>query len=91
MKTETIYTVLITLVTTLAALFLAGGRELALLDIVLVKAVSVAVFLVFTFSLLFVLRGTRYDSLKEIYEDDKGAAAIFTGLLLVALALVVGK
>jgi len=53
--------------------------------------VSVAVFLAFTSGLLFTLRGTKYDPLTEIFDQDKNAAAIFTGLLLVALALVLGK
>ena len=91
MRAETIYTIMLVVLSAVGGYVLAPGRELALVDMVLVKAVSVAVFLVFTFSLLYVLKGTRYDALKEIFDDDRGAAAIFTGLLLVALALVVGK
>ena len=91
MKSETILTVVVALLCGVAGFFLAPGRELALLDIVLVKAVSVSVFLAFTVSVLFALRGTQYDVLKEIFDEDKGGAAIFTGLLLVALALVVAR
>lgn len=91
MKPETIFAVAVAVLTAVGGFLLAPGRELALLDIVLVKTVSVAVFLVFTSGLLFVLRGTQYDPLKEIFDEDRGAAAVFTGLLLVALALVLGK
>lgn len=91
MKSETIFTVVVAVLCGVAGFFLAPGRELALLDIVLVKAVSVSVFLCFTVALLFSLRGSQYDPLREIFDEDKGGAAIFTGLLLVALALVVAK
>lgn len=91
MRAETVYVVVIALLSTVCGFLFAQGRELALMDIVLVKLVSTSVFLVFTFSLLFSLRGTKYDVLKEIFDEDKGGAAIFTGLLLVAMALVVAK
>lgn len=91
MKTEAIYTIIIALLAAVGGFFLAPGRELALTDIVLVKVVSAAVFLSFTISLLYVLRGTKYDVLGEVFNEDKGAAAIFSGLLLVALALVLAR
>jgi len=91
MKAETIYTIIIALAAAAGGYFLAPGRELALSDIVLVKAVSVAVFMIFSLGLIYCLKGIRYDVLAEIFEQDNTAGAIFTGLFLVALALVVSK
>ena len=91
MKTETIYTIVIAVLCAVAGFSFAPGRELALMDIVLVKLVSVSVFFSFTVSLLFVLRGTRYDVLQTVFDDNNLAGGVFTGLLLVALALVLGK
>jgi len=91
MKPEMIFAIIVAVLAAVGGLLFAPGRELALVDIVLVKMVSVAVFLAFTSGLLFTLRGTKYDPLTEIFDQDKNAAAIFTGLLLVALALVLGK
>lgn len=91
MRTETIYTIIIVLLAAIGGYFLAPGRELALTDIVLVKVVSLSVFLASAFGTIFALKGTRYDVLREIFDENKNAGAIFTGLFLVALALVVGK
>lgn len=88
MKTETLYSVLIVMLAAVGGYFFAPGRELALVDIVLVKVVSVAVFMTATVGLLFALRGVKYNVLAEVFDENNTAGAIFTGLLLIALALV---
>lgn len=88
MKSETIYTIIIALLAAVGGYFIAPGRELALADIVLVKVVSVATFMAAAIGLLVALRGITYNVLAEVFDDNNMAGAIFTGLLLVALALV---
>lgn len=89
MRTEAIYTLIIAFIAAVGGYLLAPGRELALADIVLVNTVVLAVKMVFAVGLLYVLRGTKFDVLHEIFVENNSAAAIFTGLLLVAM--VVGK
>lgn len=89
MKTETIYTVLVIAMAAVGGYFLAPGRELALTDIVLVKVVSVATFLALTVGLVASLRGVKYNVLAEVFDENNVAGALFVGLLLVALAVVV--
>jgi hypothetical protein len=91
MKSETIYTIIIIALAAVGGYFLAPGRELALTDIVLVKVVSVATFLALTLGMLAALRGLKYNVLNGVYDQNNVAGAIFTGLLIVALALVAGK
>lgn len=91
MKTETIYTIIIIALAAIGGYFLAPGRELALTDIVLVKVVSVATFLALSVGLLAALRGVKYNVLAEVFDENNVAGAIFTGFLLVAIALVIGK
>lgn len=91
MKSETIYTIIIVLLAAVGGFFLAPGRELALTDIVLVKFVSVATFLALAVGMLAALRGVKYNVLAEVFDENNTAGAIFAGLLLVSLALVVGK
>ena len=88
MKSETIYTIIIALLAAVGGYFIAPGRELALADIVLVKIVSVATFMAAAIGLLFALRGVKYNVLAEVFDENNTAGAIFTGLLLIALALV---
>lgn len=88
MKSETMYTAVLILLALVGGYFLAPGRELALTDIVLVKVVSVAVFMAAAVGLLYALRGIKYNVLSEVFDQDNSAGAIFVGLLLVALALV---
>lgn len=52
------------------------------------KGVSLSVFLIAALGMLYTLKGTRYDVLREIFDENKNAGAIFSGLLLVAIALV---
>lgn len=91
MKAETILTAIIVLAAAAGGYFLAPGRELALADIILVKAVSLAVFLTAGFAMLYALKGTTYDVLEEIFDENNTAGALFAGLLLVSIALVIGK
>lgn len=91
MKTETIYTIIVAVLACAGGYFLAPGRELALTDIVLVKVVSVSVFLALSVGLLYALRGIKYNVLAEVFDEDNIAGAIFTGLMMIALALVIGK
>lgn len=88
MKTETLYSLLIVMLAAVGGYFFAPGRELALVDIVLVKVVSVAVFMSSTVGLLYALRGVKYNVLAEVFDQNNTAGAIFAGLLIVALALV---
>ena len=88
MKAETILTAIVVLAAAVGGYFLAPGRELALADIVLVKVVTLSVFLIAALGMLYTLKGTRYDVLREIFDENKNAGAIFSGLLLVAIALV---
>lgn len=91
MKSETIYTIIIVVLAAAGGYFFAPGRELSLTDIVLVKLVSVAAFLTLAIGLLAALRGVKYKVLAKVFDEGNIAGAIFTGLLLVALALVIGK
>lgn len=91
MRTETIYTIIIAVIAATGGFFFAPGRELALTDLVLVKVVSVATFLTLAVGLIYSLRGLKYNVLAEVFDENNTAGAIFTGLLLVSLALVVGK
>lgn len=91
MKSETIYTIIIVALAAVGGYFFAPGRELALTDIILVKSVSVAVFLSITVGMLAALRGIKYNVLAEVFDENNVAGAIFTGFLLVAIALVIGK
>jgi dolichyl-phosphate-mannose--protein O-mannosyl transferase len=91
MKSETIYTIIIVALAAIGGFFLAPGRELALTDIVLVKFVSVATFLALAVGMLAALRGVKYNVLAEVFDENNTAGAIFAGLLLVSIALVVGK
>lgn len=88
MKSETIFSVILVALAFAGGLLFAPGRELALVDIVLVKIVSVAVFMSAAMGLMFALRGVKYNVLAEVFDQDNTAGAIFTGLLIVALALV---
>ena len=88
MKSETIFSAIIVLLAAAGGYFLAPGRELALADIVLVKVVSVAAFLVLAMGLLASLRGVKYNVLAEVFDQNNTAGALFVGLLLVALAMV---
>lgn len=88
MKAETILTAIVVLTAAAGGYFLAPGRELALADIVLVKVVTLSVFLITALGMLYTLKGTRYDVLREIFDENNNAGAIFSGLLLVAIALV---
>lgn len=89
MKSETIYTIIIVALAAAGGYFFAPGRELALTDIVLVKVVSVATFLALSVGLLAALRGVEYNVLAEVFDQDNTAGALFVGLLLLALAVVV--
>jgi len=91
MKSETIYTIIIVALAAIGGYFLAPGRELALTDILLVKFVSVATFLALAVGMLAALRGVKYNVLAEVFDENNTAGAIFSGLLLVAIALVIGK
>jgi len=91
MKSETIYTIIIIALAAVGGYFLAPGRELALTDIVLVKVVSVATFLALAFGMIKALKGVSYNVLEEVFDQNNVAGALFTGLLMVALALVIGK
>ncbi len=91
MKTETIYTVILVLLALAGGLLFAPGRELALADIVLVKIVSGATFFALAIGMLAALRGVKYNVLTEVFDQDNTAGAIFTGLFLVTLALVISK
>lgn len=88
MKSETVFAVIVAFLAAVGGYLFAPGRELALVDIVLVKVVSVAVFLSLTVGLLASLRGIKYNVLAEVFDEHNTAGAIFTGLLLIALALV---
>jgi len=88
MKTESLYSFFVVLLAAVGGYFFAPGRELALMDIVLVKVLSVAVFMSATVGLLYALRGVKYNVLAEVFDQNNTAGAVFTGLLLVALALV---
>ncbi|MGE0156687.1 MAG: hypothetical protein AB7T17_06630 [Geobacter sp.] len=88
MKTETLYTAVLIILALAGGYFFAPGRELALADIVLVKIVSVAVFMAAAVGLLYALRGVKYNVLAEVFDQNNTAGALFVGLLLVALALV---
>lgn len=91
MKSETIFTIIIALLAAVGGYFFAPGRELALTDIVLVKVVSVSVFLALSVGLIYALRGIKYNILAEVFDENNVAGAIFTGLMMIALALVIGK
>lgn len=88
MKSETIYTIIIAAMAAVGGYFIAPGRELALADIVLVKIIGVACYMAAAIGLLFALRGVKYNVLAEVFDENNTAGAIFTGLLLIALALV---
>lgn len=88
MKTETIYAIIICAIAGIGAYFFAPGRELALADIILVKVVSVAVFLSVAFGLIYAMRGIQRNIMAEVFDEHNTAAAFFTGLVLVALAMV---
>lgn len=91
MKSETFYTIIITLLAVAGGYLFAPGRELSLTDLVLVKAVSVSVFLALSVGLLYALRGIKCNVLAEVFDENNVAGAIFTGLMMIALALVIGK
>ena len=91
MKSETIYTIIIAVIAAAGGFFFAPGRELALIDIVLVKVASVATFLALAVGMIAALRGVKYNVLAEVFDKNNTAGAIFTGMLLVAIALVIGK
>ena len=91
MKTETIYTLLVALIACAGGYFIAPGRELALADIVLVKVVSVSVFLSLSVGLVYALRGIKYNILAEVFDEKNVAGAIFTGMFIIAMALVISK
>lgn len=90
MKSEAIYTIIVGIIAALLGYFLAPGRELSLGDIVIVKMVAVAIFMAVSVGLLYALRGIKYNVLAEVFDENNVAAGIFTGLILVAMALVVG-
>ena len=89
MKSESIYTIIIVALAAIGGYFLAPGRELALSDIVLVKVVSVATFMALAVGLLASLRGVSYNVLAEVFDEHNTAGALFVGLLLLAVAIVV--
>lgn len=89
MRTETVYTIIIVALAAVGGYFLAPGRELALSDIVLVKVVSVATFMALAVGLIASLRGVNYNVLDEVFDQNNTAGALFVGLMLVSLALVV--
>lgn len=91
MKAETIYAVLLMVVCLVAGMMFAPGRELALADVVLVGAVKTTTFLALGLGFIYVLKGIKYDVLSEVFDEGNTAGAIFTGLVLVAMALVIGK
>lgn len=91
MKSETIYTIIIAAIAAAGGYFFAPGRELALMDQLLLKAVSVSVFLAASVGLLYALRGIKCNVLAKIYDEGNTAVAIFTGLILIGMAIVLAK
>lgn len=89
MKTELTYAAILIALASVAGFFIAPGRELAIADIVLVKIVSVATYMAIALGMLAALRGVKYNVFQEVFDEHNTAGALFTGLLLIALALVI--
>ena len=75
----------------IATSFLFAPADIGLRELVLVKMTYVAMLLGTVFGFLHFLRGTRTDVIKEIFEEENGAAAVFVVGLIIALALVIGR
>lgn len=88
---ENHFGLLFLILTIVVAWIFAPGRELVLMDIIVLKMVYVAILLSVMIGFLFFLRGTRYDVMKEIFEENNSGAAVFVIGVLIALSMVIGK
>ena len=89
MKAEYYFTVVLAMVAGLMAVTEGWGRELQIMDLLVVSSIRTAVFFALAFSFLTVLRGFKHNVVNDIFDNGNYAAAIFSGLALVALALAI--
>lgn len=68
-----------------------GSPDLQLADILIIKVAFVTTLLAATVTLLYFLRGTDYDVLREIFDEANTSAAIFVAGIMLAIALAIGS
>jgi len=75
----------------LAGLVLIGpvSPDLYLIDLLVIKMLKVAIFLVTTFGLVYFLRDTQYDVMREIFDEHNTSAAVLVVGLLLAIGVAV--
>lgn len=89
MKPEFILTGLTALAATAAALFFAPWDGVS--EILTLRLMYIAMLLAGAFGTLFVLRGTKYDVLREIFDENNTAAAVVVAAIFISMALVIGR
>jgi hypothetical protein len=87
---EQIFTVILVALSAIALYFLPGST-LAAAEIVTLKLIYISMLIGTTGSLVYFLRGTKYDIYAEIFDQNNSAAAILVGALILAVGLVIGK
>lgn len=86
-KAELIFSVVVCVLATVSAFFFApwGGVS----EIITLRLMYLGFLFASSFGVIFVLRGTRFDVLKEIFEENNMAAALLVGSIFIAVALVI--
>lgn len=67
-----------------------SSPELVMTDILAIKLTYVAMLLGASFGLFYFLKGTAFDVMREIFEEQNAGAALLAVGYLVAIALVLG-
>lgn len=88
MKSELLWTLFISLTAVAASLVFAPWDGVS--EIVTLRLIYLAFLMTGGFATLYVLRGTKYDTLREVFEEHNVAAAIVVAAILVSIALVIG-
>lgn len=85
------YSFLWVIVAILIGIFLAPNLQLNLSEIMVLKIEKLALFFMTTTGLLYFLKGTNTDIVKEIFDQENTAAAILVVGLVIAVATVIAK
>ena len=87
MKTEIIFAVIVSVLAGVMAYLFAPFDGVS--EILTLRALYIATLLGGAFATLTVLRGTHYDVLEEIFDENNTAAAIVVAAIFVSIALVI--
>lgn len=61
------------------------------LEIITLRLMYLAFLLAGAFGTMYVLRGTKYDVLREVFEENNMAAALVVAAIFIAVAMVIGR